>query len=94
LNILENNSIKFKTQYKLINKTLYKTVLYADFYLPDYKLIIEFNGLQHYEAIEFFGGLDSFKKQQERDIIKANICKKLGLYIHIIKYNDIIKDKR
>jgi hypothetical protein len=27
-----------------------------DFYLPDYNLLIEFQGRQHYEAVEKFGG--------------------------------------
>ena len=30
--------------------------MFVDFYLPKYNLFIEYNGKQHYEPIEYFGG--------------------------------------
>lgn len=48
-----------------------------DFYLPDYNLFIEFNGIQHYQSMKFgdynFGNHD-FEKQQQRDIQVKKYC--------------------
>lgn len=38
-----------------------------DFYLPNYNLLIEYQGEQHEKPIDFFGGEKQFKKQQEHD---------------------------
>jgi len=37
-------------------------------------LLIEYDGLQHYEAIGSFGGTDHYNKVKERDIIKNKIA--------------------
>jgi hypothetical protein len=50
-----------------------------DFYLPEIKTIIEYNGKQHYQPIRF-GGIsreranDRLIKQQERDSYLQNLC--------------------
>lgn len=41
-----------------------------DFYLPDKNILIEYDGIQHYKPIEFFGGEASFKKRKYLDNIK------------------------
>lgn len=38
-----------------------------DFYLPDYNVLIEFQGEQHERSIDFFGGEEQFKTQLEHD---------------------------
>ena len=40
-------------------------LLRTDFYLPDFNLIIEYNGEQHYHPIDFFGGETVFQRQQK-----------------------------
>lgn len=60
--------------------------LRTDFYLPDYKKHIEFNGIQHYKPIAFFGGEERFKQQCFWDSLKE---KYLDLFI--IKYLDLEK---
>lgn len=42
-----------------------------DFYLPEKHVLIECNGLQHYESIDFFGGVERFESQIRNDEIKA-----------------------
>ena len=44
--------------------------LYYDFYLPEHKILIEYEGLQHYKPIPFFGGENAFMKTRKHDIIK------------------------
>ena len=37
-------------------------------------LLIEYDGIQHYKSIEYFGGMESLKSQQRRDKIKNEYC--------------------
>ena len=66
-----------------------------DFYLPEYNLMIEYNGQQHYQPVSFFGGEKAFEKQQERDLKLQNYCQKQKIKLLIISYLDYnnIKDR-
>ena len=46
-----------------------------DVYLLEEKIGIEFQGIQHFEAISLFGGEKEFKLTVERDLRKIEICK-------------------
>lgn len=46
-----------------------------DFYIPDYNLLIEYQGHQHYKPIELFGGKVQFEKQIRYDDIKRSYAK-------------------
>lgn len=59
-----------------------------DFYVPSINTIIEYNGLQHYEPVEHFGGLKSLKKTQQRDKIKKQYCLDNGINYEIIRYDE------
>jgi hypothetical protein len=59
-----------------------------DFYLPDYNICIEYQGIQHYEPIDFFGGVVAFKSNKERDKIKREYCINNNIPLIIIKYNE------
>jgi very-short-patch-repair endonuclease len=45
-----------------------------DFYLIDYNVLIEYDGLHHFEPIKGWGGEDKFKITKENDGIKNNYC--------------------
>lgn len=68
-------------------KTGYK--LPFDFYIPLYKICIEFDGKQHYQPVKYFGGSDSFKALQYRDRIKTNYCREKGIKLIRINYTNI-----
>jgi hypothetical protein len=87
--LLNKYSIKFIAQHKF-DDCKNKNVLPFDFYLPDYNTCIEFNGIQHYKAIEYFGGEKRFKEQNKTDIIKKEYCKNNKIKLIIIKYNEKI----
>jgi len=87
--LLKLNKIKFIRQYKF-NDCINKKHLPFDFYLPDYNICIEFNGIQHYEPIIYFGGNDNFIKQLHRDKIKKEYCNIHNIPLIIIKYNENI----
>ena len=62
--------------------------LEIDVFIKDKKIGIEYNGEQHYKPIKHFGGEESLKKVKERDKKKKQLCKKFGIQLHIIKYNE------
>lgn len=63
-----------------------KRVLPFDFYLSEYNICIEYQGIQHYEPIDYFGGENAFKTQILRDNIKKEYCKKNNIYLFEIPY--------
>lgn len=83
---LQLNNINYINQYKIpINKNInISGKAKIDFYLPDYDLYIEYNGIQHYIPMKYFGGELGFKHQQERDEYVKNYC---GNKLIEIKYN-------
>lgn len=63
-------------------------LLTYDFYLPDYNKLIEFQGIQHEKAIEYFGGEEKFKIQQEHDRRKKLYAKDHNIELIEIWYYD------
>jgi hypothetical protein len=86
---LIKNNINFIPQYKFAKCKNIK-ILPFDFYLLDYNVCIEFNGIQHYKPIKLFGGDENLKTIQKRDIIKMEYCKNNNIPLIIIKYTDDI----
>lgn len=83
---LQLNNINYINQYEIpIDKNInISGIAKIDFYLPDYNLYIEYNGIQHYIPMKYFGGELEFKHQQERDKYVKNYC---GNKLIEIKYN-------
>lgn len=59
-----------------------------DFYLPSHNLLIEYNGKQHYQPMEYFGGNKQFETQLEHDKRKRNYAKENGIELIEISYLD------
>lgn len=47
-----------------------------DIWIPELKIAIEYNGIQHYEPVSIFGGNDGFNNTILRDEMKREKCKK------------------
>ena len=90
--LLIDNNIIFK-QEKIFNDCKDQTYLPFDFYLKDYNLCIEFDGKQHFEISDFFGGECGFKKRQKHDQIKNQYCKDNNIDLIRIRYDENINDK-
>ena len=58
-----------------------------DIYFPKYNIAIEYNGKQHYEIIDFFGGEEKFENQQERDNLKRQKCLDNNCTLFEVKYD-------
>ena len=63
-----------------------------DVYVPSINLAIEYQGQQHYEPIEFFGGAKSFHQTQERDKRKKSLCKKNGVKLYEWHYSKPVSE--
>jgi hypothetical protein len=62
-----------------------------DFYLPEYNIAIECQGMQHYKPVKLFGGEEQFIKQIALDKNKRELCEKNGikiLYYSTYQYRD------
>lgn len=65
-----------------------------DFFLPDYNLLIEFDGIQHFEEVQYFGGAKKLKAQQRRDSMKNMYTKDKGINLLRIPYTYSEKEAR
>lgn len=91
--ILSEINIEFITQFSfpdLINRNT-MTKLKMDFYLPKYNCCIEYNGIQHYEPVEHFGGEKEFEHRQYLDNLKRQYCKEHNIKLIEIPYTDFNK---
>lgn len=59
-----------------------------DFYLPEYKMCIEFDGGQHFKPVSFFEGEKGFLLTQKRDKIKNEYCEKNNIPLLRIPFTD------
>lgn len=50
--------------------------------------LIEYQGIQHYQAKSKFGGAEGLKKQQYRDMLKREYCKKHNIKLVVIPFID------
>jgi len=84
---LETSDIQFQTQ-KKFEGCEYKAPLLFDFYLPEYDILIECDGRQHYEPVDLFGGQEAFEETQLRDKIKIDWAVNNNYTILRYKYSD------
>lgn len=54
----------------------YSKRLRFDYYIPDRNLVIEFDGQQHFNVVDYFGGIGSFMSTHTNDVLKINYCKR------------------
>lgn len=99
--LLENNNIPFEKQKRfswLIGPG--GLGMSYDFYLPEKKIAIECQGLQHFEPSNFFGGEEAFKKTIERDRLKKALSEENDIkliYFSTLNIDfpyDVITDKK
>ena len=64
-----------------------------DFYLSDYNIAIECQGIQHFEPVEYFGGEKALKHQIYKDSLKKKLCLEHGIKVEYISYNEKITER-
>lgn len=70
---LEFRQINFEQEYRFDDCKDIKPLPF-DFYLSDYNVCIEYQGRQHYEVVNKFGGEDAFAYRKKHDLIKKEYC--------------------
>lgn len=86
MNILNKYNIDFTTQYKFDGFNLV-----FDFYIPSKNLVIEYDGVQHFKPISYFGGYRAFQYQKRRDKKKDEYCLSNNIRLLRIPYNEDIE---
>lgn len=65
--------------------------LFFDFFLPQYKMLIEVQGRQHYEFVKHFhSDIDGFKDNKKRDNLKIDYASVNDMCFIIVDYNENI----
>jgi hypothetical protein len=59
-----------------------------DVWVPKLNFAVEYNGKQHYEPVDFFGGIEGFYSQKKRDKRKKTLCTRNGVRLFIVRYDE------
>lgn len=86
-NYLTTLGIEYEPQKRFLELKDKRQLSY-DFYLPKYRLLIEYNGEQHYKPIDFFGGVTSYNRQVKHDLIKSKYAKENNYNLLSIRYTN------
>ena len=86
--ILSNVSIE--EEHLLLDFRFYRLDFY--FELDERKIGVEYQGKQHLEKVDYFGGEEHFKKQKKWDKDKREICQYLGIELVYFYYNEKITE--
>jgi hypothetical protein len=86
---LDQKNIEYVRQKKFDDCIGLRYKLPFDFYLPKYRVAIEFDGKQHYEPMEYFGGLESYNRLKVNDKIKNDYCEDNFIELIRIRYDQI-----
>jgi hypothetical protein len=89
---LIDNNINYVKQ-KTFKECKNIQALQFDFYIPTYNICIEYDGVQHYKIIDFFGGKKVFLYTRKLDKIKNNYCLLHNIPLHRIRYDENILNK-
>lgn len=76
--LLQRNEIPFVPQ-KTFDWLTYNGTLHLDFFLPDYNIAIECQGIQHFQPVEFWGGEEGLEQTKLRDQVKRQLCEQKGI---------------
>jgi len=62
--------------------------LEIDIWIPVLKLAIEYQGEQHFQAVEHWGGEEGLRKRKERDQKKRKLCREFGYDLIEFRYDE------
>lgn len=79
--IFKNIEIRYRYKPKWLKR------MELDVFIPSLKLGFEYQGIQHFKPIDFFGGEETYIAQAERDKLKKQICDEEGINL-IYVYHD------
>lgn len=62
--------------------------------IPSLRVGFEYQGQQHYEPVEFFGGEEAFRYRQKLDALKLEKCRKNGVKLLYWNYKDAVTKRK
>ena len=96
-------SVRWKKEFYLYSlvKRYYSDTIYQfratwlenqslDIFIPSLNVGIEYQGIQHYESVDLFGGEDEFQKRKINDTKKREKCRENGIRLIEWPYTDKI----
>jgi len=63
---------------------------HLDVYVPSRGLAIEYQGRQHFEPVDFFGGQEALEKTRKHDERKGRKCSSNGIALILWRYDEPI----
>jgi hypothetical protein len=59
-----------------------------DVFVQELSIGIEYQGVQHFESVEHWGGIEALRELQERDEKKRRLCQALGIRLIYLRYDE------
>jgi hypothetical protein len=59
-----------------------------DIFIQELRVGIEYQGVQHFEPVEHWGGVEALKQLQVRDEKKKRLCQSLGIRLVYLRYDE------
>jgi very-short-patch-repair endonuclease len=85
---LDKYKVEYEREYKFNDcRNIYP--LRFDFYIPSFRTCIEFDGIQHYQPLPFFGGQISLDRLKINDKIKSDYCEDNYIDLIRIRYDEV-----
>lgn len=107
--LLESDILKSKwtseyNLYKIVSK-LYPDTIYQyhahwlnrqslDMYIPSLRIAFEYQGIQHYQPVELFGGQDGYNHRVELDNKKRKLCIENHVHLIEIRYDEHVTPRK
>lgn len=99
-NTIDSKWLNEKSLFQLVKKK-YKKALFQyspewlfpqsfDIFIPELNIAIEYQGIQHYKPIDYFGGDEGFKHRQELDLKKKQLAQNNNIKLIEWLYNESI----
>lgn len=86
---LKKYKINYSREHKFKECVGKRYMMPFDFYIPSIRTCIEFDGKQHYEPVEHFGGLKAYEQLKINDKIKSDYCEDNYISLIRIRYDQI-----
>ena len=90
--LLNEHDIYHKRQHRFEN-CKNELQLPFDFFLPLLNICIEYDGVQHFKPVEYFGGEKKFETVKINDKIKNEFCRKNNIRLIRVKYDENITER-
>jgi hypothetical protein len=65
---------------------------HLDVWIPEWRVGIEYQGLQHDRPVDFFGGEEAWEISKRRDRLKRSKCTRMGIHLIEVRPGYVVQD--